>query len=238
MPFIPTALVVVMPICAKKRWTSGCCSKKSAPHDAFVRSAKIRGAKRACYFLVLFSLLPMTPPRIAPAAPPMIAPFTLFWLVTAPITAPAPAPIAASRVVCLTTTGAGAGALYTGAEEYVPDERRVVVVLRTVVCGAVVVLLSEFDAGAVATPARSAAVMLSSGVYGRACAAVERSEFKASSAFLSPPHAKAKSAAGRISIFLNILKPPVMTPAQRDGTTKRGRERANMEVWLGHCSGG
>jgi pyridoxal biosynthesis lyase PdxS len=102
-------------------------------------------------------------------------------------------------------TSTGAGALYTGAEEYVPDERRVVVVdLRTVVRGAVDVLLSEFDAGAVATPARSAAVMLSSGVYGCACAAVERSEFKASSTFLSPPHAKAKSAAGRISIFLNI----------------------------------
>jgi len=63
-------------------------------------------------------------------------------------------------------TSTGAGALYTGAEEYVPDEREVlrVDVLRTVVRGAVDVLLSEFDAGAVATPARSAAVMLSSGV--------------------------------------------------------------------------
>jgi hypothetical protein len=35
----------------------------------------------------------------------MIAPFTLFLLVTAPITAPAPAPIAASRLVCFTTVG-------------------------------------------------------------------------------------------------------------------------------------
>src|SRR3954465_5687511 len=82
-------------------------------------------------FVDLSTLLPITPPRIAPAAPPMIAPFTLFLLVTAPIRAPAPAPIAASRLVCLTTVGWGCGALYTGAEEYVAtDEERPEVDLR------------------------------------------------------------------------------------------------------------
>jgi hypothetical protein len=84
--------------------------KKSPPHhDWCGRLSEVRAG--SSYFFVLSTLLPMMPPRIAPAAPPMIAPFTLFLLVTAPITAPAPAPIAASRLVCLTTTGAGAGAL-------------------------------------------------------------------------------------------------------------------------------
>jgi hypothetical protein len=71
--------------------------------------------------------------------------------------------------------------------------------------------------GAVVVAARSAAVMLSSGVYGRAAAAVDRSELSALSAaviLLSPlEQANAKNAAGRISIFLNILKPPGKTPA-------------------------
>jgi hypothetical protein len=69
-------------------------------------------------------------------------------------------------LVCFTTCGCGAGALYTGAEEYVPPDellRRVVVALRTVVRGAVDVLLNAVGF-AVAVPARSAAVMLSSGV--------------------------------------------------------------------------
>src|SRR4051794_26701795 len=150
----------------------------------------------------LSTLLPMMPPRIAPAAPPMIAPFTLFLLVTAPITAPAPAPIAASRLVCFTTTGAGAGE-YTGAEEYVPPEellRRVLVRrtgARVTVRGVDAVLLLSAVGVAVATPARSAAVMLSSGVYGRLAAAVERSEFNALSAavcLLSPfEHANARA---------------------------------------------
>ena len=73
----------------------------------------------------------------------------------------------------------------------------------------------------VATPARSAAVMLSSGVYGRLAAAVDRSELRALSAaviLLSPlEQANARNAAGRISSFLNILKPPGMTPAYCDG---------------------
>jgi hypothetical protein len=71
-------------------------------------------------------------------------------------------------------------------------------------------------AGAVAVPARSAAVMLSSGVYGRLAAAVERSEFNALSAAvcLSPfEQANARAAAGRISNFLNILEPPELTLA-------------------------
>src|ERR1700730_18224509 len=175
---------------------------------------KQRSRAGRLYFFVLSTLLPITPPRIAPAAPPIIAPFTL-GPATAPITAPAPAPIAASRLVCFTTCGCGAGALYTGAEEYVPPDellRRVVAVLRTVVRGAVDVLLSAVAGAAVPARARSAAVMLSSGVYGVACAAVDRSEFKAASTFLSgPPHANAKRAAGRISMFLNILKPRGMT---------------------------
>jgi hypothetical protein len=94
----------------------------------------------------------------------------------------------------------------------VPDEpeleRRVVVVLRTVVRGAVDVLLRAVGAVDVATPARSAAVMLSSGVYGRLAAAVDKSELSALSAaviLLSPfEHANARNAAGRISNFLNI----------------------------------
>jgi hypothetical protein len=84
--------------------------KKKRPAPLLVRSASEARAGSP-YFFVLSTLLPITPPRIAPAAPPMIAPFTLFLLVTAPITAPAPAPMAASRLVCFTTTGAGAGAL-------------------------------------------------------------------------------------------------------------------------------
>jgi hypothetical protein len=78
-------------------------------------------------------------------------------------------------LVCFTTVGCGAGALYTGADEYVPDERDEVlrrgadVVLRTVVRGAVAVLVSALAGTVVvAVPARSAAVMLSSGVYGPA----------------------------------------------------------------------
>jgi hypothetical protein len=52
-------------------------------------------------FFFTSTLLPITPPRIAPAAPPITAPFTLSLLVTAPMMAPAPAPIAASRLVFL-----------------------------------------------------------------------------------------------------------------------------------------
>jgi hypothetical protein len=59
-----------------------------------------------------------------------------------------------------------------------------------------------------AVPVRSAAVTLSSGVYGRVAAAVERSELSALSAaviLLSLfEQANAKNAAGRISNFLNI----------------------------------
>jgi hypothetical protein len=99
-----------------------------------------------------------------------------------------------------------------------------------VVRGADAVLVNDF-AGTVVTPARSAAVMLSSGVYGDACAAVARSEFKASSTFLSlPPQAKARNAAGSIASFLNILKPPEMTPALRDGDLMEGSLHANKRM--------
>ena len=102
-----------------------------------------------------------------------------------------------------------------------PEEvlRRAVDVLRTVVVRGVDAVLLNAVVGAVvvAVPARSAAVMLSSGVYGRLAAAVERSELSALSAaviLLSPfEQANAKNAAGRISSFLNILKPPGKTPA-------------------------
>jgi len=90
-------------------------------------------------------------------------------------------------------------------------ERRAVEVLRTVVRGALDVLLRAV-AGAATTPARSAALMLSSAVYGRLAAAVDRSELRALSAaviLLSPlEQANARNAAGRMRIFLNIDGPP------------------------------
>ena len=90
-------------------------------------------------------------------------------------------------------------------------------VLRTVDVRGVEVLLNAVVGAVVATPARSAAVILSSGEYGRLAAAVVRSELSALSAaviLLSPfEQANAKNAAGRISNFLNILKPPGKTPA-------------------------
>ena len=86
------------------------CLLKKAPHAISSAGGFPEARAGSSYFFVLSTLLPITPPRIAPAAPPIIAPFTL-RPATAPITAPAPAPIAASRLVCLTTTGAGAGAL-------------------------------------------------------------------------------------------------------------------------------
>ena len=57
---------------------------------------------------------PMMPPRIPPAAAPIIAPFTLSRLVEAPRTAPAAATITASRFVFRTGSA--------GWREYVPDE--------------------------------------------------------------------------------------------------------------------
>src|SRR3954467_11852384 len=125
--------MIVKQLCLEHKRDKRRSNKKSVLH--LLQDASLSAAIHPLsYGLVdLSTLLPMMPPRIAPAAPPMIAPFTLFLLVTAPITAPAPAPIAASRLVCFTTTGAGAG-VYTGAEEYVPPEellRRVVVVRRT-----------------------------------------------------------------------------------------------------------
>src|SRR5215468_2959284 len=55
-------------------------------------------------FFSLSTLLPTTAPRSPPTAAPMTPPFTLFLLVPAPMMAPATAPIAASRWVCLTVT--------------------------------------------------------------------------------------------------------------------------------------
>ena len=51
------------------------------------------------FFFLTSTLFPITPPRMPPAAAPMMPPFTLFLLVAAPRIAPAAAPIAASRLV-------------------------------------------------------------------------------------------------------------------------------------------
>src|SRR5690349_270929 len=65
-------------------------------------------------FVVVFlsTLFPITPPRIAPAAPPITAPFTLSLLVAAPMIAPAAPPIAASRLVCFSTVVVGVLAVF------------------------------------------------------------------------------------------------------------------------------
>src|SRR6185503_11085824 len=106
----------------------------------------------------------------------MIAPLTLFLLVTAPITAPAPAPIAASRFVCFSVTVRGSDATVDEplllAPELEPLDRCAVLVERCVVA---VCETSPLDvrvtgagvaAGAVvnALP-RSTAEMLSSDVF-------------------------------------------------------------------------
>src|SRR5881394_2499012 len=65
------------------------------------------------FFFLTSTLLPITPPRIPPAAAPMMPPLTLLRLVVAPMIAPAAAPIVASRLVFFWTVvvvGAGAGA--------------------------------------------------------------------------------------------------------------------------------
>jgi hypothetical protein len=101
-----------------------------------LRASLIGAATRYCFFFVLSTLLPITPPMIAPAAPPTTAPFTLSLLVVAPMTAPAAAPIAASRAPCLTVVVVVVvvGALALDPLELDPPERRVDV-------GAVVVFL-------------------------------------------------------------------------------------------------
>src|SRR5262245_31893432 len=118
------------------------------------------------------------PPTAAPIRPP----FTLFRLVVAPITAPAAAPIAASRLVCLTVTSALC-------DEDVPDvvdrlratspldvARRVVRAVEFVAAG-----VRPFSAfGLFVAAARSAGDRLSSDP--RAWAASERSLLSAVSA--------------------------------------------------------
>src|SRR5688500_2965743 len=77
--------------------------------------------------------------------------------------------------------------------------------------------------------------MLSNAVYGRACAASDRSAFNASSTRLllsSRPQAAANMAAGtRISIRLNLIIPPELLAAQRAQTTVQGRDRASRDVF-------
>src|SRR6476661_8095800 len=164
-------------------------SSRSAPGDAVrwpnARPARCAGPCTALnYGFVVFltsTLLPITPPRMAPAAPPITAPFTLFLLVTAPMTAPAPAPIAASRLVFFCTVVVGVLAFVV-----VP----LLAVLLAVECDVVEldlwVVELEVDLGAAAAvvPLRiadvpvaafdcSAALTESSGVF--ACAARPRS---------------------------------------------------------------
>src|SRR2546423_12648349 len=87
-----------------------------------------KGALYGVFFFLTSTLLPMTPPRIPPAAAPMIPPFNLSRLVVAPMTAPAAAPIAASRFVffCTVVRGAGAGVVEPTLEppEVPPDDDR------------------------------------------------------------------------------------------------------------------
>src|SRR4029079_12322860 len=114
------------------------------------------------------TLLPITPPRIPPTAAPMRPPFTLFRLVVAPMTAPAAAPIAASRCVFFSTVPP-LDRVVVVACRVVPDD---VVVRRVLATSPADVLLRVAAAPAVA---RSAALRLSNGWYPRCCAASERS---------------------------------------------------------------
>src|SRR5437763_5090341 len=130
------------------------------------------------------TLFPITPPRIPPAAAPMIPPFTLSRLVVAPMIAPAAAPIAASRLVFfLVTTRGSDAAVLPLLPLLVPvllDEplRRVDVEAFVVRAraGAGAVPLRRPVAGALAAAVafiRSAAEIESSRALGFACAASE-----------------------------------------------------------------
>src|SRR5207253_1471131 len=117
------------------------------------------------FFFLTSTLLPITPPRIPPAAAPMIPPFTLSRLVVAPMIAPAAAPIAASRLVFFLVTVAGADAavllplLLLPALLEVPLRRvdDVFVARGRAGAGAGVALVRRLVAGAAAAFVRSAA---------------------------------------------------------------------------------
>ena len=129
--------------------------------------------------------------------------------------APAAAPIAASRLVCFTSTVAGLdGALLAVLPALldVPDRRvelEVFVARGRAGAGAGAVL-RKLVAGAAAAFARSAAEMESSRAFGLACAASERSLFSAGSADLSLLHAADSTIAGATMITLTMerMVPP------------------------------
>lgn len=170
-------------------------------------------------FFCTSTLLPITPPRMAPAAPPMTAPFTLSRLVAAPMAAPATPPMMASRFVFFTVSVRGADVVVVlpaleplEPEELLPDEVRRVEVRRA----AVELVLAgagraATGAGATAAAVRSAALMESRRAL-LACAARPRSAFSEGSAGLSLLHAAANTNAGARNIVLRELRivPPEM----------------------------
>src|SRR5215208_3103139 len=130
-----------------------------------------------------------------PAAAPMMPPFNLSLLAAAPMTAPAAAPIAASRLVFFFVITRGSAATVVPLLELVPlevERRRAgaEAVVRRVGAGAgALSALRLFACGAAPPFIRSAALMESSRAFGFACAASDRSLFNAGSAALSLLHA-------------------------------------------------
>src|SRR5215212_1060591 len=140
-----------------------------------------------------------------PAAAPMMPPFNLSLLAAAPMTAPAAAPIAASRLVFFFVITRGSAATVVPLLELVPldvERRRAgaeAVVRRAGAGAAVAGPLSDrrlLACGAAPPFIRSAALMESSRAFGFAWAASERSLFNAGSAALSLLHATAIASAG------------------------------------------
>lgn len=146
-------------------------------------------------FFFTSTLLPITPPRMAPAAPPITAPFTLSRLVAAPIAAPATPPMMASRFVFFSVTVRGADCtvlplvlpVLLPLELPPDDERRVEVVRRAVlveVRAGAGRTATGAGAAAAAAAVRSAALMESRRAL-LAWAARLRSAFSDGSAGLS-----------------------------------------------------
>src|SRR5258705_1615567 len=165
------------------------------------------------------TLFPITPPRIPPAAAPMMPPFTLSRLVVAPMIAPAAAPIAASRLVFFLVTVCGADAALPLPLLLPPVEARragVDVFVRRTGAAAAGAALARSPV-AFAPFIRSAAEMESSRALGFAWAARERSLFSDGSAALSLLHAAESTIAGArmIAFMMERMVPP------RDGALRR-----------------
>src|SRR5215208_6130332 len=156
-----------------------------------------------------------------PAAAPITPPFSLSLLVAAPMTAPAAAPIAASRFVffLVTTRGSGAGAVPLLELLLLEVERRAGAdaVVRRVGAAAAGALLARRLFASGAPFIRSAALMESSRAFGFACAASDRSLFNAGSAGLSLLHATAIASAGARMIVLMVdrIVPPGRVGSRR-----------------------